>query len=276
MSRSLKEYVPALLAVVLGAAGACFRAAELQYGIVGRIYDKGFYSTAIPVIIGAIFIFAAFFAWRSRVKPQPEYSSLLQCSKRGFAGILIAALVLVAAGSMQVVQYAQTQVFSELIYGLLTVFAGVSLALMGAVFAGRPESELFGVLASVPVFWGCFLLILTFLEHPAEPVIPVFACDLLACCACVITLYAISAAIIKRKRSNLAIFGSFSATALILMALGGRVLYVLRTKDLSWVMDAPFRLAAFTAMLLYFLVIQHNILKNLENDHEESNQSGSV
>ena len=125
--------------------------------------------------------------------------------------------------------------------------AAVLLALAKARLDGKvPDYTRF--ISSLSVFWGCFLLVITYMEHPVEPVIRVFAYDILASSFIVLALFYMVAPLFRTPRRSAALFFTLGAVYLILLTIVGRAVAFAMSGYLRNLVDAPFRMIVFACM----------------------------
>lgn len=168
--------------------------------------------------------------------------------KNGLFLAALASLGLCAAGLWKLFEAMTALRAANIVFGLLTVLAGaVLLALAKARLDGKvPDYTRF--ISSLSVFWGCFLLVITYMEHPVEPVIRVFAYDILASSFIVLALFYMVAPLFRTPRRSAALFFTLGAVYLILLTIVGRVVAFAMSGDLRNLVDAPFRMIVFACM----------------------------
>ena len=146
------------------------------------------------------------------------------------------------------------------LYSILTFAAAGSLFAVARARRRGRAGEMIPFLALVPVFWACFLLITTFTEHPVEPVIPIFAYDLLASCFILLALYLQAASMFGKKALATARFASLGGMYFISVVCLGRAFAVIAGKT-YYLRDAPFRMTVFGAIFLYLLAETWGLFK---------------
>lgn len=170
---------------------------------------------------------------------------------RGKFGLFIdvlSALVLGLAGLWRTLSAVKTGRASYIVFGILTVLtAAVMIALSRSRHSGR-----LGVytrsFSSLLIYWACFLLVLTYMEHPVEPVLRVFCYDILAASFLTLASFYEIAPIFSVKRRSAAVFFSLGSIFLILLTVVGRGTAFLLSGDLNNIFDAPWRMLAFVCM----------------------------
>lgn len=105
--------------------------------------------------------------------------------------------------------------------------------------------------AVLVTFWACFMLIATFMEHPVEPILQLFAYDLLAMCSAALSVYCQAAPIFGKKRRRLCVFSSLSAVTLLTVAVFGRLTASLFSRDLWYFAEVLFRMLVMSSLIVY-------------------------
>lgn len=167
---------------------------------------------------------------------------------RGKFGLFIdvlSALVLGVAGFWRILSAVQIGRPSYIVFGILTVLAA---AVMIALSAARHKGQIGDYarhFSPILIFWSCFLLILTYMEHPVEPVLRVFCYDILAASFLTLAAFYEVAPIFSVKRRSTALFFSLGSIFLILLTVVGRGFAFILSGDLNNLFDAPWRMLAF-------------------------------
>ncbi len=170
---------------------------------------------------------------------------------RSMAGLYTAAgasLAITAMGLWKVFSSMQELRAVQILYGVLTAVGGAVLtALAKARHDGRvPQTTRF--LSSFVIFWGCILLIVTYMEHPVEPVIRNFVYDILASAMIVMALLSMVSTIFGEVRRGHALFFHLGSVFLILMTIVGRLTAFLLSGDARNITDAPLRMLLFACV----------------------------
>ena len=166
----------------------------------------------------------------------------------GKTGLFIAAMAslgLCAAGLWKLFAAMTALKAVQIILGIMTILGGAALLVlaMSRVRGIVPEPARF--LASFAVFWGCFLLVVTYMEHPVEPVIRNFVYDILAACAIVFALFWYVAPLFRKADRGKSLFFSLAGVYLVLLTAVGRVTAFLLSGEQRNLTDAPFRMLLF-------------------------------
>ena len=254
---------------LLGIVGAILRSVELTTLIdpTTNLYSgTGLFTIALPVLSLVAAILAVLCGYRFVKEKIDSYQSVFTVrNTAAFLCLICSACILTIAGVGKIFSVTYNPSIAQLLYGIITVLAGLSLIHLARCRKSGDTNEYTRFVSTIPVFWACFLVILTFMEHPVEPVLQIFAYDLLASCAIVLAVYYSCAFLFQKLHLSMPIISSLLAIYFILVSFGGRVLAVITTRQLSYMLDAPFRMLVFVAMLLYISVNLSVILKVHKN-----------
>ncbi|NLD88039.1 MAG: hypothetical protein GX633_07250, partial [Clostridiales bacterium] len=179
---------------------------------------------------------------------------------------IVSGAVLAVAGFLSLInsfrEVAIGQIIINMLFALLTICCGAAYI---CIISKRRKGKLDGFaqfLLNVPLYWSCFLFIFTFIEHPVEPVIPIFAYDLLASCASVFAIYKFSALAYGRKSIYMAVVSSLCALFFIVTSAVGRFIHIIVTKNMYYLSDAPFRMVCFLGILLMLITELSCVISN--------------
>ena len=167
---------------------------------------------------------------------------------RSKAGLFIAAMAslgLCAAGLWKLFAAMTALKAVQIILGILTVIGGAVLLAMAVSRWREKMPDPVRVASSLCIFWGCFLLVVTYMEHPVEPVIRNFVYDILASAAVVFALFYYVAPLFRKTGRGRALFFSLAAVYLVTLTAVGRVVAWLLSGDSRNLTDAPFRMLLF-------------------------------
>ncbi len=277
MKRTYGKILPLALAVLAGAAGGILRGMELTV-----CYDDktGLY-IATPVtwtLLGLSAAAAVFFLILSLMKKagNGDYVTCYRCGMPGALLGMLSELLMTAAGFLRIVSFFSSGKYSALFLGILTALCGVSII---ALTIARRRGELpymTGFGAVVTVFWGCFMLIQVFMEHPVEPVILLFAYDLLAMCFVLLSLYGSTAQIFGKNRVRVTLFSSLAAVYLLLVSGFGRLVTFLMTGSLYYVLQVPFRMMVYAALLPYCMQNAASLLLHMDESVPQAVPEGET
>ncbi|MGI6335452.1 MAG: hypothetical protein ACOXZM_00045 [Eubacteriales bacterium] len=247
------------LIVFLGVCGGVLRGLEVALHFN---WDTAFYepfSTSFIMPLHAVISTAAalLFAYRGRGE-LPEYTEAYAMPGKLSATLsALSCAVLSAAGLWKLVASVTRPKWSGIIFGILTILAGLVLLMLTHAKHRGVLSEYGRFISSLPVYWSCFLLILTYMEHPVEPVIRVFAYDILAACLIALAFFFHVSRIYGKKGAGRPLFFSMAAVYFILTVVLGRAIAYLISGDTRNLLDAPFRMIAFScAGMVIFLDIR--------------------
>ena len=259
----LKSGMMLYAVLAVGILGACVRGWELAYAFNPEtgLYDAGAAAFVLPLISVLAALLSILAAAAHRSSAESFLSAFPIRSRASLAIIAIAGLVMVASGVLKIFGFVQSASFTALLFGILTVACGISLLVLSkARFRGEAD-ELVSFVSTIPIYWACFMLILTFMEHPVEPVIQTFAYDLLASCAILLAIYYASAMLYGKHAVGLCLMSTLAALYFSLVAAGGRIVYFIISRETYYLMDAPFRMAVFSACFLYLLFNASSLLR---------------
>jgi len=251
--------------VILGLYGALLRAWELvqHYNRVTSLFEVFETAPLVPFYVFACGLAALVCAWLFRGKAG-EFMDVYGLKKKTSVWLrMLCGVGFIGAGTLKCVAWyfaaeralaaaaeKQTPVFmhlriAQLVFGILTILTGVAYMVLTR---GRTKDKLDDyeqLCSNIPVYWACYLLILTFMEHPVEPVLRTFAYDLLAACALAVSIYKFTARCYGKLFRSVAVFTSLFGITLIEVSALGRVFAWLLTGNFVWVSEVAFRIVAF-------------------------------
>ncbi len=244
-----------ILVLAFGVFGAFMRGYELAFWLdpVTNIFEYGSFGGYILPIISLVFAIISVLIGKCYSKPV-SYSDLFS-NKSMFhsAFYLICAITLTALGIFKIATVLNSFSTTQLVYGILTVICGISLILLMRPSFMKFDGDAIKFILTIHVFWSCFMLILTFMEHPVEPVINLFAYDLIGAIFIVLSIYSVTNLIFGAKKLSLLISTSLLAIYFIFVTVGGRISAVMLSGDMRFLSDEPYRLAVFVAIFFYIL-----------------------
>jgi len=240
------------LALVAGFFGGVLRGHELSvcYDAVTGLYAHDYSSVLLPAICAvcaAIFLGCAFTAKYSKI----PYETRFSLSKSGAMLSVLAGIVIAVSGVINLLAAISVE-FSiyKFLLGVFSFAAGFCAIRLSAVRKAAQPNENTKMYLVVMVFWAAFVLISTFMEHPVEPVLQVFAYDLLSGCAAALAMYCQAAQAFGKKRTRLGLFSSLLAVTLLTVTVFGRVCAVILSGDVWYVLEVLFRLTAMLGLLI--------------------------
>ena len=273
-------YILSLSILLLGAVGAILRSIELVRYIepsTNLYHASGLMAWALPLVSAAAIAvsvvvgkktsrgqtgsFCEVFATHGQVPHLILIGSAVLLIVAGIfktisvvASLFDAIAVLPYMGKVNVRTLLRLLSVAQLVYGILTIVAGISMIGLASARRRCRETDTTRFLATIPIFWACFLLILTFMEHPVEPVFHIFAYDLLGAAAIVLSVHYTSAFLFGKVRIFKNIVFSLLSLYFIMVTVGGRAIAFLTTHQFRFLMEVPFRMVAFVAMFGYILI----------------------
>ena len=268
MKDRMIKILPLAFVVLAGTAGGVLRGMELTgcYDDVTGLYTSGPVTYVLLGFSAVIVLLCLLLALLKRSDARP-YTELYACGVPGAMLCMLSGLVMLAAGVMRVPVFVQEGKYSNLLFGILTILCGISLIALAAARKQHRMPEMTGFGAVVTVFWGCFMLVLVFMEHPVEPVELLYLYDLLAMCFALLSIYGAAGQIFSRSCMRLTLFSSLSAVFLLLVSGFGRFMTFLVTGSTHYITQVAFRMVVYLALLLYCL---SNAASLLINAGEES------
>ncbi len=240
------------LAVAAGLFGGVLHGHELVvcYSEATELYTPDYASYALPALCAfgfVLFLICAFGLDRDEKRPYFKRFSL----SRGAMAVQVLAGFLVLLGGAALLRdfLLETSIY-DLLLGLFTLLAGVCvirLASLRAKDSAQADAKGMGI---VLLFWICFALLYTFMEHPVEPILQIFCYDLLAMCASALSLYCHTGRIFGKFRGHLGVFASLLAVMLLTTAAFGRLSAVFLSGSLTYLTQILFRFPVMLALIL--------------------------
>lgn len=267
MKHTITKILPLALVTLAGAAGGILRGIELT-----RCYDDttGLYASGpvTYVLLGFSAVIAALCLLFALVKKPDKrpYTALYRCGVPGAMLCMLSGVIMAAAGLMRVARFFDDGRYSGLLFGILTVLCGVSLVALSAARKQGRMPDMTGFGAVVTVFWGCFMLVLVFMEHPVEPVELLYAYDLLAMCLALLSIYGAAGQFFDRSRMRITLFSSLGAVFLLLVSGFGRFMTFVYSGSTHFIAQVDFRLVVYAALLLYCMSNASSLLINAGTD----------
>lgn len=176
-------------------------------------------------------------------------------SQNAFTLSVIGCFAFALSGTVQFFDAFHDRDFGSVMFSFLTIAAAIALFLL---LCGRKcgmFTEAARMLASVPVFWGCILVVLMYMSSPSEPVRRIYIYDLLAVCSLLGMLYYHCGAVFSHKRRGtgdmIYLFGIF----IISTAIGGHFTAWLFSRNFNWISDYKFLVSTVISVLLYLLPV---------------------
>ena len=241
-----------LFALAAGLFGGVLRGHELVvcYDDVSGLYTADYASYVLPALCALAFVLFLICAFSVEGKQKVPYFTRFSLSRGAMAVQVIAGFLVLAGGAVLLRSFLREASIYDLLLGAYTILAGVCLIRLASLRS--KESPLLSAKAPgiVVLFWICFVLLYTFMEHPVEPILQVFAYDLLAICAAALTLYCHTGRIFEKYRDRLGVFAALLAVMLLTTAAFGRVCAFVLSGSLSYLTRVAFRFPVMLALIL--------------------------
>ncbi len=265
---------PTILAIVFvfGILGAFLRGYELAFCLdsTTNIFEYGSFNGYILPLLSLVTVSLSIFCGLFyRNEKETTYAEVFG-EKPFFASLLylISSIMLIILGIYKIINVINDISVTELVYGLLTLICGISLLFMIKFRKLNVDGDVLKFISTIQVFWSCFMLIFTFMEHPVEPVIQVFAYDLIGAITIVLVIYSTVFLVFGAKKLTRLISSSLLSIYFILITVGGRIVAVCLSDDIRLATDEPFRMFVFVAM--FFYVISNTVCMLKKHDSKEN------
>ncbi len=203
-----------LLPLTAGLCGASLRTTQLKQSVETAASSPSFYGLIIVCIIALLMAVIAAFLLKNGI----EYTSVFLTKALPIASFVGAAIILVYVGGL-VLSLIESFSTLTLIIALLSVYACVSFIALGRYRLGERENTPYCIFSAVPVFWICFVLIITFRGKIADPTISNYVFLILAYISVLFFGYATCAHVLGKKRKHVAVFSCFVGIFFILVEL---------------------------------------------------------
>ncbi len=205
--------------VTTGICGAILRAYQFrnafdpQTGIL-KSGDPATYGFISVCIIAAFMAVIASFLLKSGIEiKSKKFDSLLTVA------MSVSAVFILAHAGIILFSLCDEFDLTQLILALFSVYCSVSLLIMGKYRMAERNSIAYCVFSAVPVFWACFLLILTFREKISDPVISNYVPLIFSYICILFFTYSMAAHILGKKKKHVAVFACFLGLFFILTEL---------------------------------------------------------
>jgi len=255
--------------LVLGLVGAVLRALELirHYDRLTGLFEPFAAAPVLPlyVLVCALAAFACSWQYRGDAGPFVDVYALSR--RPSIIARIVCGVLLCAAGFLKVPGALVTFVYSvrdaialrslqvvngfslaELIFGLITILAGVAYVVLTNARCTHRIDDITRFFSTIPIYWSCFLLVMTFMDHPVEPVLRSFAYDLLAGCAMVLAIYHFIARAYDRLQRGPAVFVSLIGITLLTLSVVSKILAALLSGNVIWLTEDAFRTVSFAVI----------------------------
>lgn len=241
-----------LFAFAAGLFGGVLRGHELAvcYHSASGLYTYDYSSYALIALCGAAVLLYVLCALLVREDAQP-YASRFRLSKAGLVLNVLSGLILVVSGALYTLSTVSAFSIYRLLLGIFTVVCGVCVIVLASTRKKRRVLDSAPMAAVTTVFWACFMLIATFMEHPVEPILQLFAYDLLAMCAAALSVYCQAASVFGKNRRRLCVFSSLSAVTLLTVSVFGRLTASVFSGEAWYFTEVLFRMLVMSGLILY-------------------------
>lgn len=207
------------LPVTAGICGALLRASQLRYaydaetGILrsGEPVTYGF--VAVCVIAALMAVIAAFLLKRGVEIKSERVSGAASIS------LFAAAVIILAYAGMILFSLCEKFDTTQLVLALFSVYCAVALIVLGKYRLCERDSTAYCVFAAVPVFWACFMLVLSFREKISDPIIANYVPLIFSYIAILFFCYSIAAHVLGKNKQHIAVFSCFIGIFFILVEL---------------------------------------------------------
>lgn len=256
----MKKTVYIQFLIIAGVIGAVLRALSMTAGLEPEtgLPVRGYLPSTLLIVLCVAVLAVSVLLCRKRYKTEqpPAYETLLGNARFGIRILCVAcaiamatvgAAALVSVGSMVAEQTSEYQPFGMtalialIVDWLMCIVSGLSMAVFAWKQDGSPATKWKGMLVTIPMFWACLDLIMTYHENSGNPVGQDYALDLLQVIAMIAAFYYIAALFFAEcKPVHLALFSGL-ASFLTLVCCGGIII--------AFGMDAVSLLNGLTAPL---------------------------
>ena len=206
---------------VAGICGAFLRGSQIKEahdtanGFIsgGTLSSNGLFILSILVFaiaIGAALLFTKWFKLSGKDVSQTKIAVPFYIS---------AALILAYAGLVLLPVVNGDFSAINLILGLFSVYCAASLFVLGRHNMAERESTAYCVMSAVPVFWACFMLVLTFREKISDPIIWDYVFHIFAYLSVLFSAYSITAHALGKNKKAIAVFTCFCGIFFFLIEL---------------------------------------------------------
>lgn len=241
-----------LFAFAAGLFGGVLRGHELTvcYHSASGLYTYDYSSyalVALCAVTGALYVLCALLTREDAA----AYVSRFRLSRVGLILNVFAGFLIAVSGALYTLSVMRQFSIYRILLGVFTVLAGVCVILLASARKKQVLLDSAPMAAVATVFWACFMLIATFMEHPVEPILQLFAYDLLAMCAAALSVYCQAAPMFGKRRRRLCVFSSLSAVTLLTVAVFGRLTASVLSGEAWYFTEVLFRMLVMSGLILY-------------------------
>lgn len=208
-----KLYFPFFaLSVLFGIAGAFLRA---------RLLENANETTPLLILFAAALVVSIVFAILfKKVKAEVSESRGNIC----LFPFAISALLILAYAGMLAFSLREKLEPVEVVLALLSLYCAVSLLVIGKYNLAERDGTAYCTFAAVPVFWACFMLIISFREKISDPVISNYILLIFTYIAILFFAYGIAAHLLGKNKKHVAVIACFMGISLILTDAGSSLI----------------------------------------------------
>jgi len=136
----------------------------------------------------------------------------------------VAAGLFAAMGVAEFVKGLDNQ-YVRCVYGALSILTAVAIVVVAAgLYGGKSAPSRYGLWATVPVFWGCFAMIMNFWGHAGDPVLSSYIYGTLAVVCASLSVFGTAGFCFRRGKHISTQFYTLTALMLAALTLGGSAL----------------------------------------------------
>ncbi len=240
------------LALAAGLFGGVLHGHELIvcFDEASGLYTPDYASYLLPSLCACAFVLFLICALSLEKKEQIPYFTRFSMSRSAMGVQVLAGFLVLAGGAVLLRSFLLDHSIYNMLLGIYTLLAGVCVIRLASLRAKESALSAAKSPGIVILFWICFVLLYTFMEHPVEPILQVFAYDLLAICAAALSLYCHTGRIFEKYRGRLGALASLLAVMLLTVAAFGRLSAFVLSGSISYVTNIAFRFPVMLALIL--------------------------
>ncbi len=203
------KFFPALFALPITAGVCAAYLRSVQIGCSAEVLPSELVSPAVYgfIAVSAVAVLMALVA-AFILKGGVDFKSDRIDNAANTVLYIAAAFILVYAG-FQVVPLLEKFELIRLVLALFSVYAAVSLLVLGKYNMSERSSLAYYVFSAVPVFWACFMIVVSFREESTNPVVYEYASKILSYLSILAFSYSIASYVLGRTRRGVAVFSCF-------------------------------------------------------------------
>ncbi len=208
-----------VMPIVTGVCGAIIRAAQLtaafdaETGLLESNSPLTMALVAVSVIAVVMALISAFVLKNGVTLPKSDDGKFVTIP------LTFAAMLILAYSGVIIFGLRDRFDTAELVFALLSIYCAVALLAMGKYRMAERDSIAYCVFSAVPVFWACFLLIMTFRVKISDPIIADYAILIFGYICILLFAYALAAHLLGKNRFAVAVFSCFAGMYFIIVEL---------------------------------------------------------